>query len=148
MTNGPAKSQINTLLRNAREQAGISLDAAANHLGITAASMSRAETGVSGITAARIEQLAQFYGISIADLFHGAVVAMPSSIEMKRLHDVIVLIQDTIAAADYEPSAQKVADVTTQVYQREIERLLSNPKAGPKFDPDQHRNFVQTMFRR
>lgn len=147
MANGAPKQQINLLLRKARVRAGISLEGAANHLGITTASMSRAETGVSGITADRIQGLAQFYGISIADLFDGVLITMPSAIDLERLHCVVMLIQQIITDMNAKPSAQKVAEVTTQVYQREIERLLGNPTAKTAFTPNTHRAFIETMFR-
>ncbi len=148
MNDAPSKPRINQTLRKAREKAGKSLEKAAEHLGITTASMSRMETGVSGVTVDRIEILARFYQVSIADLFEGQLVSMPSTIDIDRLRGIVILIQETIERLKAKPSAEKVAEITTQVYRREIDRLLNDPVAGPEFDPTHHDKFVETVFRK
>lgn len=136
------------MLRKARESAGVSLDDAAKHLGITTASLSRMETGVSGVAADRIEVLARFYRVAVSDLFEGQLVSMPSTIDLDRLRRIIVLVQDTIQETKAKPSSEKIAEVVTQVYQREIDRLLADPNTGVEFIPGEHSEFVEMIFRK
>ncbi|MGB0411721.1 MAG: helix-turn-helix domain-containing protein, partial [Pikeienuella sp.] len=60
--------QIGTI-RAARIRANVSLKDAADHLGVTKATMSRIETGIAGITADRIIILAKLYGVTVAEIF-------------------------------------------------------------------------------
>lgn len=136
------------MLRKARERDGRSLDEVADHLGITTASLSRMETGVSGVDADRVQVLAKLYGISIADLYEGQLVSMPSTVDVKRMRGVVLLVQQTIQSLRVKPTPEKIAETTTEVYEREIKRLLDDPKADTGFNPEFHRSFVETVFRK
>ena len=136
------------MLRKARERAGISLVSAAEHLGITTASLSRMETGKSGVEADRIEVLARYYRVRVADLFEDQLVSMPGTIDLDRLRAIVILVQNTIHGTKAKPSSEKIADVVTQVYQREIDRLLADPDAEPVFEPAIHAEFVEMVFKK
>lgn len=147
MTDAPHRPRINALLRQARERAGLSLDEAAKGLGISKASMSRMETGVSSVPVERIEALAAMYGIDIAGLFEGAVVTRPSATDLSRLREVVLLVQQVIADLDARPSPEKVAEATLQLYRRETDRIAAEPHA-PEFPSARHRPDVETVFKK
>ena len=139
---------INHALRQARESVGISLREAADHVGITTASMSRLETGLASVTVERVDTLAKFYGLSLPDLLSGRFVTMPTTVDFTRLHAVVRLVQDVVHRRKLRPSPEKVADVTSTVFKREVEWLIDNPEADPAFDPERHREFVEMVFKR
>ena len=139
-------TQINRLLRAARLDAGKSLEDAANHLGITAASMSRMETGASGVMADRVAVLANFYGVSVAELLDGRLVSQPNSIDLDRMKAVIEFVQEKIVDTNSNPTPAKIALTVIQVYERELERGYSNSLADIDFDADYHAEFVMTML--
>lgn len=55
-------------LRQWRESLGLTLDDVAGAVGIDASTLSRAETGVHGVSLASAQALAAFYGRSIDEL--------------------------------------------------------------------------------
>ena len=143
-----ANPRINALLRAAREQAGISLRQAADELGITNASLSRMETGVSGVTADRLDELAKLYGVTIGGLFEGKLVTRPTTLDVERMKGVVLLVQTVIQSRRVKPSPEKIADAVAMVFEREIEWLIANSDADPDFEPKRHVTFVETIFRK
>lgn len=139
---------INQALRQARERAGVSLSDAAKHLGIAKASMSRLETGLASVTVERVDTLAKFYDLSLPDLLSGRFVTMPTTVDFTRLHAVVRLVQEVVHRHKLRPSPEKVADVTSTVFKREVEWLIDNPEADPAFDPERHLEFVEMVFKK
>lgn len=140
--------RINHALRHARERVGKSLREAADHLGITTASMSRLETGLASVTVERVDALAKFYGLSLPELLSHRYVTMPTTVDFERLHAVVRLVQDVIHRRKLKPSPEKIADITSMVFKREVEWLIDNPEADPAFDAERHREFVEMVFKK
>lgn len=108
-------------LRDARTQSGMSMEAVSAELGLTMATLSRIETASIGVKADRVAQLAELYGLSVADLLEGRVVNAASKIDMEILHAVVRLVQDVIKELNASPSPDKVADVVLASFQEELE---------------------------
>ena len=147
MNNNEQHIRFGAILRKARVRAGISLEQAAAHIGISTASFSRMETGISGVSANRLAKLADCYGLSAGKLFDGQLVRMPTQVDIERMKAVVMLVQQIIAELGATPSPEKIADVVSQVYIHEIERLLNTPEADIAFDAKPHRAFVTMVFR-
>ncbi len=148
MVDETRNTTVNHALRQVRKRSGVSLEKAADHLGITTASMSRLETGLAAVTADRVVSLARFYGVTVADLFEGRLVTMPSDVDLDRLQAVVLLVQSVILKLKVKSSPEKTADVVRMVYRREVEFLIDNPDAGRVFDENRHKKFVTTIFRK
>lgn len=148
MSNNDQYIRFGTILRQARVRAGISLEQAADYIGITTASLSRMETGISNVSADRLAKLAAYYGVSASALFEGQLIQMPTQVDIGRMKAVVLLIHEVIATLDASPSPEKIADVTAQVYTTEIERLLANPDADLAFNADHHRPFITMVFKK
>lgn len=140
--------KFGAILRKARERADISLEQAADYIGITTASLSRMETGISNVTAGRLAKLAAHYGVSAGALFEGQLIQMPTQIDIDRMKAVVLLVHEIIATLGATPSPEKIADVVSQVYTTEIERLLANPDANLSFNADHHRPFITMVFKK
>lgn len=134
------------MLRTARESAGVSLEDAASHLGVTTATLSRVETAALGVSADRLERLCRFYGVSIGALFDEKLVRMPSSIDLDRLKASVRLVQELAQQKKIKASPDKFAETVAIVFRNEVTWLLNNPDADPGFDDARHQAFVEMVF--
>lgn len=135
---------IHNTLRQSREQAGLTLEQAADSIGISGASFSRMENGLSKVTTERLEMLAQLYGVSASALIEGSIVMRPSTVDLERLKAVVQVVQGVVNSRRVKPSPEKMAMAVTELYRLEIDHIVSNPKA--EFDPDRHIGIIETMF--
>ena len=140
--------QIAFELKQARKRAGITAKEAADHLGFSEVSLFRMEDGQSMVSAARLEDLAKFYRVSLPDLLLGKLVTMPSTVDVQRMKSVVTFVHQVIQRLRVKPSPEKIAEVVAKVYETEIERIIRNPETGSDFSPDHHSDFVEMIFRK
>lgn len=148
MADAITNPRINRMLRVARERAGVSLEEAATHLGVTTATLSRVETATLGVSADRLERLCRFYDVSIGSLFDGELVRMPTSIDIDRLKATVHLVQSVIHQRKVKPSPDKVAEIVSTVFTNEVRWLIDNPDSDTAFDPERHRGFVEMVLKK
>jgi len=137
---------IYNTLRQAREQAGLTIEAAAEAIGISGASFSRMENGLSKVTTERLEVLAELYHVSASALVAGSIVVRPSTIDFERLQSVVEAVQAVVNNNRVRPSPEKMAMAVTALYRLEIEHIVNNPKA--EFDASRHIGIIEAMFRK
>lgn len=142
---GGTTMRIHQTLREAREWVRMSQEEAAHHLGISGASFSRMEAGLSAVTTTRLLRLAQLYRVSASSLLEGVVVMQPSTIDMEWLRQTVIVVETVVAKLDNRPTPEKIAGVVAETYRREIDHILNQPK--DRFSPDRHSAFVELMFR-
>lgn len=140
--------QISWELKRARKRAGISAKEAATYLGFSEVSLFRMEDGQSMVSAARLEDLAKFYQVSLPDLLLGRLVTMPSTVDVQRMKNVVSFVHHVIQKLKVKPSPDKIADVVAKVYENEIERIIRDPASGSEFNTDYHIEFVEMIFRK
>lgn len=87
---------IHNILKQAREQAGLTLEKAAECIDISGASFSRMENGLSKVTTDRLEMLAALYEVSASALVEGSIVMRPSTIDIDRLKLVVQAVQQGV----------------------------------------------------
>lgn len=119
--NDEKRDKLAAALRTARLQSGLSMEHVSGKLGLTMATLSRIETASIGVKADRVAQLAELYGLSVADLLEGRVVNTTHKADIETLHAVIKLVQEVIAELGVSPSPEKVADVVVATFQEEME---------------------------
>lgn len=100
------------------------------------------------VSAARLEDLAKLYKVSLPDLLLGRLVTMPSTVDVRRMKAVVTFVHQVIQKLGVEPSPEKIADVVAKVYETEIERIIRDPESGSDFNADYHGNFVEMIFRK
>lgn len=137
---------IHNTLRQAREQAGLSLEKAAECIGISGASFSRMENGLSKVTTERLELLAALYEVSASALVEGSIVTMPSTVDLSRMRSVVEVVQTVVNQLRVKPTPEKMGLAVSEVYRLEIEIIVNNPKA--EFDPSRHAGLIEAMFRK
>lgn len=135
---------IHTILRQAREQAGLSLEAAAECIGISGASFSRMENGLSKVTTERLEKLAQLYEVSASALVEGSIVSRPSTVDIERLKLVVETVQAVVNRLRVRPSPEKMGLAVSEIYRLEIDHIVDHPQA--EFQPDRHLSILEAMF--
>ena len=136
---------IHTKLREAREKAGYTLEEAAGQIGLSIASLSRIETGVSKISIQRMGEFSAFYCVSASALLAGEVVMRPTSIDLDRMEKVVEVVAEAVSRLGVAPSPAKLAQTVSQVYQLEINRLVDHPDA--EFDLTRHTKFIEVVFK-
>jgi len=137
---------IYNTLRQAREQAGLTIESAAEAIGISGASFSRMENGLSKVTTERLEMLAALYEVSASALIEGSIVTKPSTIDIDRMRRVVETVQETVNALRVKPTPEKMGLAVSEVYRLEIEHIVSNAKA--EFDPSRHATLIDAIFRK
>ncbi|MEM6495438.1 MAG: helix-turn-helix transcriptional regulator [Pseudomonadota bacterium] len=137
---------IHDTLRQAREQAGLSLEKAAEIIGISGASFSRMENGLSKLTTDRLEVLAALYQVSASELVAGSIVTKPTSVDVTRLRSVVEVVQGVVNRLKVRPSPEKMGMAVAELYQLEINHIVNEPKA--EFDPTRHLGIIEAMFRK
>lgn len=137
---------IQSTLREAREKAGLTLEEAAKCIGISGASFSRMENGLSKVTTVRLEMLAALYEVSASALMEGNLVAKPSTVDIDRMRTVVELVQGIVNRLKVKASPEKMGLAVSEVYRLEIETIVTNPKA--EFDPARHTGLIEAIFRK
>jgi transcriptional regulator with XRE-family HTH domain len=127
-------------------QAGLSLEKAAECIGISGASFSRMENGLSKVSTDRLEMLASLYRVSASDLIEGSIITMPSTVDLDRMRAVVEAVQAGVYSLRVRPSPEKVGTAVTEIYRMEIERIVNDPKA--EFDPTRYNGLIEAMFRK
>lgn len=131
-------------LKQAREQAGFTLEQAAECIGISGASFSRMENGLSKVTMDRLEMLAALYQVSASALVEGSIVTRPSTIDIDRLKLVVEAVQRVVNDLQAQPSPEKMALAVSEIYRLEINHIVND--ASAEFDPARHLSIVNAMF--
>ncbi|WP_282129777.1 helix-turn-helix domain-containing protein [Roseobacter litoralis] len=137
---------IHNILRQAREQAGLSLEKAADCIGISGASFSRMENGLSKVNTDRLEMLAALYDVSASALIEGSIVTRPSTVDIERMRAVVEAVQAVVNRLRVKPSPQKMGLAVAEVYRLEIEHIVADPKAS--FDANRHTGLIEAIFRK
>ncbi|MEP1613940.1 MAG: helix-turn-helix transcriptional regulator [Roseobacter sp.] len=135
---------VHTTLKQAREQAGLTLEKAAECIGISGASFSRMENGLSKVTTDRLEMLAALYEVSASALVEGCIVTKPSTIDMDRLKLVVEAVQRVVNQHNVQPSPSKMAMAVSELYRLEINHIVNDATA--EFDPQRHVGIINAMF--
>lgn len=137
--------ELHKTLRQAREQAGLSLEKAAECIGISGASFSRMENGLSKVSVDRLEMLAALYEVSASALLEGSIVTKPSTIDIDRLKLVVEAVQQVVNNLQAQPSPEKMALAVSELYRLEINHIVNN--ASAEFDPQRHLGIIDAIFR-
>lgn len=117
---------IHKTLKQAREKSGLSLEKAARAIGISGASFSRMENGLSKVTVDRLLVLAKLYQISASSLLEGAIVCNASEIDIDRLKAAVLAVQKVVNDQTAQPSPESVAETVVEIYRSGIDHLSDN----------------------
>jgi transcriptional regulator with XRE-family HTH domain len=131
---------IHEILKKTRICTELTLEEAATAIGISGASFSRMENGISQVTTDRLAELASLYQLSASALVEGNIVTRPTSIDMKCLTGVVEAVQGTVNRLGVIPMGMAVGEL----YRLEIDHIINHPDA--KFDANRHLGIIEAMF--
>lgn len=134
---------LNELIKQARLEAGLTLDQAAAKLGLSQSTMSRIETGETAITAQRLVDMASAYGVSPSQLLDGAVVRSMSETDLDRIGAVIEFVDAAATDQSPRPSSQTIRQTVLAIFRQET---ASAWETGASFDPTRYRELVTMLL--
>lgn len=104
-----------------RKAMGLSQDTLAGRLGISVTQLSRLERGLSSLTQARMNQLAEVFAVEPHDLYRNAT--SKEKLELNVMRDVIVQLDEMISRLDVNLTPQQRGDLTVELYRLEVDGL-------------------------
>ncbi len=104
-----------------RKQMELSQDTLAGRLGISVTQLSRLERGLSSLTQARMNQLAEVFAVEPHDLYRNAT--SKEKLELNVMRDVIVQLDEMISRLDVNLTPQQRGDLTVELYRLEVDGL-------------------------
>lgn len=135
---------LNEIIKQARLEAGLTLDQAAEKMGLSQSTMSRIETGETAITAQRLVDMASAYGVSPSQLLDGAVVRSMSETDLDRIGAVIEFVDAAAADQSPRPSSQTIRQTVLAIFRQET---AFSWETGAAFDPTRYRELVTMLLR-
>lgn len=134
---------LNELIKQARLEASLTLDQAADKVGLSQSTMSRIETGETAVTAQRLVEIAAAYGVSPSQLLDGAVVRSISEADLDRIGAVIELVESSAAVQTPRPSPKVIRDAVLAVFRQES---ASASETGAAFNPERYRDLIKLLI--
>jgi transcriptional regulator with XRE-family HTH domain len=131
-------------IRRARLELGLSLQAAADRLGMPKTTLWRLEDGESKISAKRLVDIAAEYGFSISRFVAGELVKSPTQTEFDRLGAVVEHVESMIQNLSARPLPARVRVAVVEVWRLETQRMIET--GGDAFDPTRYDRIVEQIF--
>lgn len=137
--------ELHQVIRKAREEAGLTLTEAAQRLGVGKATLSRLETKKGPITATRLTEIAQLYGVRPADLLDGTIKPLPDAdAELREIAVVVETVERIIDQAGQRPTPEKVGSTVVEILKlARADRDL----IGSDFDVGRYVGLAQAILR-
>ena len=136
--------EIHEAIRQARTNAKLGVNEAAEMLGTYGPTLSRMEKGGAGIKAGMLVKMSDLYKVSIDHLVSGRVVSQPSSLDLDKMEAVIKTIAEYVQRQSLSPTPAKLSKAIIQVYQAEVNHL--NDHSEDEFDLSRHDGLIETIF--
>ena len=132
-------------LKQARLDAGLTMEKAALRLGLSQSTLSRIESGDTGINSQRLVDLASAYGVSPAKLLDGAVVQSLSDTELERIGQVIEFVEDTLSGIEPRPNPKQIKEIVLAIFRQET---AASSTTGAEFAPSRYRSLIDSLLGR
>lgn len=131
-------------IRKVRLDLGLSLQAAADRLGMPKTTLWRLEDGESKISAKRLVDIAAEYGYSVSSLVAGELVKSPTQTEFDRLGSVVEHVEFMIQNLSTRPPPAQVRVAVVEVWRLETQRMIET--GGEQFDPTRYDRLVEQIL--
>ncbi|WP_424978959.1 helix-turn-helix domain-containing protein [Leisingera sp. S232] len=115
------ETKVPNSIAKLRKEMGLSQDTLAGRLGISVTQLSRLERGLSSLTQARMNQLAEVFAVEPHDLYRNAT--SKERLELNVMRDVIVQLDEMISRLDVSLTPQQRGDLTVELYRLEVDGL-------------------------
>lgn len=131
-------------LKEARLNAGLTMEDAGRRLGVSQSTLSRIEAGDTGVSSQRLVDLASAYGASPSALLDGAVVRSMSETDLDRLGMVIEFVEEALVNAYPRPGPSHVKNTVVTIFKHET---TLSWETGATFDPGRYHDLITLLFK-
>ena len=132
-------------IKHARERAGMSVDEAAEALRVSRVQIWRLEHKSETVSAERLFEMADLYGIGPRKLFEGEDAPAASQDLYRRVGEVVAMVEEQIQALNTRPPPTLVGDAVIEILQQEANQPI-DAKSEP-FDPSRYQGLVALLFK-
>lgn len=140
----PRVTKLFERIKEAREKAGLSTGELAEKLGVKRTQAWRLENDATTLSAARLFELADLFGVDPRELFFGEGNHRPVH-SYERVCKIVEMVEEVIQQAKARPTPALVAEAVVEVLRQEEQKPLAQIKDG--FDPEQYRGLVTLIFK-
>ena len=139
-----SKEYLYDRIRNARERSGVTVDDASKALGVSKVQIWRLENKSETVSAARLFQIADLYGVDPRKLLEGDEASTTTQFLFHRIGEVVAMVEGQAQTLNVRPPPALVGDVVVEILQQEANRSI-NANAEP-FDPSQYQGLITLLF--
>lgn len=133
-------------IKDARERAGLTVNDAADRLGVSRVQIWRLENKAETISAERLFVIAEIYGVDPIALFHGTKVTTHSTSALHtRIGEVVAMVEEEAQRLDVKPSPHLVGEAVVEILRQET-RNQTPPGAAP-LDASKYQGLVSLLFK-
>mgnify|MGYP002628319802 CR=1 FL=1 len=132
-------------IRDARERSGLSVDDAAKSLGVSRVQIWRLEHKSKTITAERLFEIADLYGVDPRSLFEGSDAPVISDELYRRIGEVVVMVEQQAQELGAKPPPQLISDAVIEILRQETKNQPI-PDATP-MDASKYQGLIALLFK-
>ncbi|MCV2893343.1 helix-turn-helix domain-containing protein [Lentibacter sp. XHP0401] len=132
-------------IRTARERSDMSMDDAAKALGVSRVQIWRLEHKSETVSAERLFELADLYGVDPRKLLQGDDALPAHHAHYRRIAEIVAMVEQQAQALDVRPAPELVGEAVVEILQQEATQpteVKSNP-----FDPSQYQGLITLLFK-
>ncbi len=133
-------------IRNARENAGLSVNEAAERLGVSRVQVWRMENKAETISAERLFVIAEIYGVDPVVLFHGTKTNTQSETALyQRIGEVVAMVETEVQRLNVKPPPNVVGEAVVEILRQEARH--SKTPANEPIDISKYQGLVALVFK-
>jgi transcriptional regulator with XRE-family HTH domain len=133
-------------IRDARERAGLSVNEAAERLGVSRVQIWRMENKTKTISAERLFMIAELYQVDPYELFRGSQATTRSANAMYRqIGEVVAMVEAEVQRLKVKPPPEIVGEAVVEILRQEARE---HEKRQPQpFDKEKYQGLVALIFK-
>lgn len=137
---------LNERIKQARERAGFSVNKAAEKLGLKRVQIWRMENRDFALSAERLFELSENYGVDPRTLFKGINDDLKSDNRFERIGEAVRMVEEIVQSCNVRPSPDLVREAVIEVLKQDFAQpaqALEQP-----FEPDRYQGLVTLIFKK
>lgn len=132
-------------IRDARERSGMSMDDAADALGVSRVQIWRLEHKSKTVSAERLFEMADLFGVDPRKLLQGDTAPSTHQDLYHRIAQVVAMVEQQVQSLDVRPSPELIADAVIEILQQEANQP-TDAKLAP-FNPSHYQGLIALLFK-
>lgn len=129
-------------LKKARQAAGMTMEVVATRLGIAQSTLSRIESGKTGLTSQRLADLCALYGVKPSTLMDSAAANSMSDRELERIGAVIEFVEHVLVDVVPRPAPNLIRKTVLAIFRQET---IATASTGSEFDPTRYHDLIRIL---